>query len=110
MAMQKNWFRIEVFTPQETYWYVGSSPLDEGALLKALNSSAFIQLNDLTYFDEEGRPRRWTEWDPHCQPTIHINPRYVLSILPLVGDPHKKPGDSSKVLHYPRPDSSAPKS
>jgi hypothetical protein len=99
--MAKHWYRVEMMTVGETYSYIGSSPMTEPELTERLSRNAFVELDDLTYFDEEGKPRRWSEWDRHCTPRIHLNPRYVLSVLPLVDDPRKKPGDGSKVLKYP---------
>ena len=99
--MKKHWYRVEMMTAGETYSYIGSSRLPESEVVKLLGQGHFVELDDLTYFDEEVKPRRWTEWDRHCVSRIHLNPRYVLSVLPLVDDPRQKPGDGSKVLKYP---------
>lgn len=102
--MAKYWYRVELMTmltTGESYSYIGSSAFSEPELVEKLGQNAFVQLNDLTYFDEEGVPRRWSEWDHHTVSRIHLNPRYVVSILPLVEDPRAKPGDGSKLLEYP---------
>lgn len=99
--MARHWYRVEMMTAGESYSYIGSSGLSEPVLVEKLGRNAFVELDDLTYFDEEGKPRRWSEWDHHCVSRIHLNPRYILSILPLVDDPRSKPGNGSKVLKYP---------
>jgi hypothetical protein len=99
--MARHWYRVELMTAGDSYSYIGSSPMSESEMVERLSRNAFVELEDLTYFDEEGKPRRWSEWDPHCVSRIHLNPRYVLSILPLVEDPRAKSSDGSKVLEYP---------
>jgi len=101
--MSVHWYRVEIQAGMETYCYFGQTALTEQEMVEALNRDEFVQLNDITYFDDGGEPRRWTDWDPHFQPRILLNPKFVVSILPLVDDP-KKPsdgGEGSKLLQYP---------
>jgi len=104
--MALNWYRAEVIAGTETHCYFGSSSMSEEALVRTIQAGEFILLNDLTYFDEDGEARAWTEWDPQYLPRIHLNPKHIVSVMRLVDDPRKRQGDGSKVLAYPggRPD------
>ena len=99
--MKKHWYRVEVLAGSETHCYFGSSALTEGQVLSALKEGTFVELDDLTFYDEEGEPRPWTGWDPNAYPRIHLNAKYVLTMIPLKEDPRKPGGTTNKVLTYP---------
>ena len=98
--MAKNWYRVEVSAGGETHCYFGTSERTESELVEALQSKSFLLLDDLTYFDEEGTARTWTEWDPHYLPRIYLNPHNVITVMCLVDDPRKVGGDNN-LLTYP---------
>ena len=99
--MSVNWYRVEIMSGQDTYCYFGSSKLSEKELVEALSRQEFIQLGNLTYFDEQGEPKRWSEWDPHYHSRVHLNPKFVVSLIPMVDDPRQAEGTGNKVLKYP---------
>ena len=99
--MAKHWYRVEVAAGGETHCYFGTSPRVESELVKAIEAREFVLLDNLTYFDEDGQARTWTEWDPHYLPRIYLNPRHVVSVMCLVDDPRKRDVDGNKVLKYP---------
>ena len=100
--MNANWYRIEIMTGNETYCYFGKSKLVEKELVESLGKGEFVTLDDLTYFDEEGNARRWTEWDPHYRARIHLNAQHVVSVMPMPEDPKQGQTEGSKLLHYPQ--------
>jgi hypothetical protein len=97
----RHWYRVEVLAGSDTHCYFGSSKLTEAQVLEALKEGTFIELDDLTYYDEDGEPRPWTEWDPNAYPRIHLNAKYVLTMIPLQEDPRKKSDGTNNVLTYP---------
>ena len=99
--MGKNWFRIEVSAGGETHCYFGTSSQVETDFVKAIEANEYVLLEELTYFDEDGKARGWTEWDPHYLPKIYLNPSHVVSVMCLVDDPRKRDRDGNKVLKYP---------
>jgi hypothetical protein len=101
MAMNVNWYRIEMLSGQDTYCYFGSSKLSEKEMTEAIGQQKFIQLSNLTYFDEEGDPKRWSEWEPHYHSRVHLNPKFIISVIPMMDDPHQSESTGNKVLKYP---------
>jgi hypothetical protein len=99
--MAGHWYRIEVVAGGETHCYFGSSAFAERDLVQRIQTGEFVLLDQLTYYDEDGDARPWTEWDPAYLPRIHLNPRFVVSILPLSGDPRNRDREGSVVLNYP---------
>ncbi|MEM7391513.1 MAG: hypothetical protein AAF492_04120 [Verrucomicrobiota bacterium] len=95
------WYRVELMNGDETYCFFGSSTLTEDQFVKKLSSLEYVMLENLVYFNEDQEPRSWAEWDPMLQPRVHLNPKYVVSLLPLNGDPRKQPGTENKILSLP---------
>lgn len=91
---------------QDTYCYFGSSRMSEKEVIEAIGRKEFIQISNLTYFDEEGNPKRWAEWDPQYHSRAHLNPEFIISIIPMVEDPRQGEGTGNKVLKYPASQSS----
>ncbi len=85
----------------ETFCVFGSSNLSESEAAAALGRREMVLLEDLVYYDEEGRARSWSEWDPHCQPRVYINPKYLVTLMPMVGDPRTMSA-GLKILNMPR--------
>ena len=83
------WYRLEIQTGDSTYQCLGSSPLEEKEFAAQMNGAAFIALDDAAYVDQEGKVKRWQEWDSKTQPRLYINPRYVIFFNPLKSDPRK---------------------
>ena len=95
------WYRVEVQIGAESYFFTGSSQFDEPELLRKLSSGDFFVLEDLVYIDEDGTVRPWTEWDPECHPRICLNGKFVLSVMPLVGDPRRRMTSEDNILRMP---------
>lgn len=101
MPIQRHWYRAEMNVGAETFCVFGSSAFTESDLVQRLASGEMVLLEDLVYYDEEGRARSWSEWDPHCQPRVYLNARYLVSLMPMVGDPRTMAG-GLKILNMPR--------
>jgi hypothetical protein len=100
MAGQRCWYRVEMTSGPETFCVFGSSVVPEKDMVEALNGGGLVLLEDLVYYDEEGKARSWSEWDPHCQPRVYLNSKYMVSLMPMVGDPRTMSG-GLKILSMP---------
>ena len=101
--MKTYWYRIEVVVSPETYCYFGCSALKESEILEALSTGRFVTLDELTYYDDAGNDHSWSEWDTNCVARIHLNPKFVVSLIPLVDHPRRRhsEGEASNLLKYP---------
>jgi hypothetical protein len=84
------WYQVTVALPNSEgkYTFVGSSSLAEDKIVKALaKAEEFIKLDDVLYADKKGKYKSWHEWDPTTEPRLYLNPKNVLVVQPLVGDP-----------------------
>ena len=101
--MANHWYRVEVLAGAETHHYFGSSALGEERMMGEITEGKFISLDDLTFYDEDGEAKAWTDWDPNYIPRIHLNPRYVVTVIPLSHDPRHtaREGDEPVMLRYP---------
>ena len=95
------WYRVELQSGNEPYCYFGRSQDAEPDILSKLESGAYIRLEDIVYFDEDQAARSWTDWDANFVPRILINPRYVISIMPMSGDPRMTGSTDHKILNLP---------
>lgn len=84
---KKYWYKVEVMPLDEVLLYIGCTSMGEKDLLAALSANQYLYLEDLVYVGEDDTVRSWTEWDPNCQSRVYLNPRYLVSLLPLAGDP-----------------------
>ena len=100
-ASSLNWYRVEVMNGYETYCFFGSSTLGEETFIQKLSNQEYVLLENLFFFDDNQEPKSWAEWDPMLQPRVYLNPQYVVSVLPLTGDPRIEPGIESKILNLP---------
>lgn len=97
-----NWFRVEMQSGIDPYFFFGSTSMDESAVIEQLQNGKYVTLEDLVYFDENDTIHGWSEWDPCCKARVHLNPRHLVSIMPMHGDPRKKRGgDGSNLLRLP---------
>ena len=101
--MAENWYRVEIIAGPETYCYFGRTAMEELELMEALSAGKFVKLEELTYYDDQGEAHSWSEWDPNCIARIHLNPKFVVSIIPLSDHPRKRKtdGEPSALLKYP---------
>ncbi len=98
--MQRTWYRAEMTAGPETFCVFGSSVQPEKDMVESLQAGVLVLLEDLVFYDEEGVARSWSEWDPHCQPRMYLNPKFLISLMPMVGDPRNM-GKGDKVLNLP---------
>lgn len=101
--MAGHWYRVEVAAGSETHSYFGRSALAEDEFMRRLQDGDYVALEELRYYDEEGHAQPWTEWDPSYLPRVYLNSRFVISVLPLNGDPRHRRREGSIVLNYPGP-------
>lgn len=93
--MSKYWYRVDVMNMDaKPRPFCGSSSLDYDQLMKALATDAYLRLDDLFFRDSQNRFKPWSEWEPRLAPTIFINPKHVVAVMPFDGDPRST--DSSQ--------------
>lgn len=96
------WYRLEILNGDESYCFFGSSLYAEDEFVRRLNSQEYLRLDNIIFYDEEGEAKSWAEWDPNYIPRAYVNPRYVVSLMPLAADPRKSQGGfDSKILNLP---------
>lgn len=95
------WYRVELLQGTEPYCYFGRCEDSESEVLKNVEAGAYLKLEDLVYFDEDHAPRSWTDWDANFLPRILIHPRYIISIMPMGGDPRLTSSNGKKILNLP---------
>ena len=83
------WYRVKILEGQGTYDYQGSSEYNEKEFIEQLNRENFIMLDNLVYMDQTRKVKSFTEWDPSVKPRVYLNPKYILAVVPLTGDPRK---------------------
>lgn len=89
-----NWYWFEVAEGSSTQFYRGTTPLDEVALLNALRGTDFLRIDNLT-FVKCGEIKDWSMHNPELKNHVFLNPKFVISVHPLSGDPHvRKQNDS----------------
>ena len=101
MSETKNWYRVEMVNGEESYCFFGSSELTESAFIEKLNKKEYIKLENLIYFNDDQDPRSWSDWDPMLEPRIYLNPEFVITMLPLTGDPRRRTDSEAKILNLP---------
>lgn len=85
--MTKYWYRVDVFDGEESRVWVGTSELDPTQLITRLRSGEYLILSDLSYRDNQNRIVSWSNWDARLASVVYLNPQYVTSFMPFVGDP-----------------------
>ena len=74
--------------------------------MRALQENKWTLIEDLIYFDENDRAQGWSEWDPNYLARIHLNPQYVVSVMPMLEDPRKETVGANDILTLPMPSNS----
>ncbi len=100
METKRHWYRAEMTAGPETFCVFGSTRMSEKELISALNQGELVLLEDLVFYDEEGLAKSWTEWDPHCQPRVYLNAKFMVTLMPMVRDPRQM-GEGLKILNMP---------
>lgn len=106
MSKQRYWYRVEMLSGSDTYCFFGSCKLPEKELMQALQENKWTLIEDLIYFDENDRAQGWSEWDPNYLARIHLNPQYVVSVMPMLEDPRKETVGANDILTLPMPSNS----
>ena len=86
---------------QDTYCFFGSCTEDEATLAQNLSTGTWTLLEDLVYFDGQDRAQGWADWNPNYLARIHLNPAYVISVMPLHADPREKTLGTIELLPLP---------
>jgi hypothetical protein len=86
-----HWYKLNIQTGSSTFQCTGGSPLDEKEFVKQLAGTEYIALEDLVYMDQTGKVKSWQEWDARVQPRAYVNPKYVIFVNPMAGDPRETP-------------------
>ena len=91
------WYEVTIALPNSEgkYSFVGRSSLSKEEIVKSLaKAEEFIKLDDCVYKDKKGKYRTWHEWDPTMEPRLYVNPKHIIVVHPLVGDPREVVPDS----------------
>ena len=96
----KNWYWVQVSEGPTTQFYRGTSPLSEKALLKALGDEEFLRFDNLTFVNC-GITKAWSEHNPELENHVLINPRFIISVHPLAGDPRLAKKQSGRTGFKP---------
>lgn len=86
------WYMITVHEPRpdsDVVVYHGSSQFNERTLSDHLRSDEPILLSDVCWIDQQHRVVEWEQVYPHGEPRVYLNPRFVIAIAPLKGDPRQ---------------------
>jgi hypothetical protein len=82
------WYWVQVSEGPTTQFYRGTSPLDEKALLQALRGDEFLRFNDLTFVKCDV-VKDWSDHNPELKNHVLVNPRFIISVHPLAGNPRQ---------------------
>lgn len=100
--MAKYWYQAEMMNGGgDPLWYLGSSNLDLPEITGEISAGRFVCLDDLVYFNDQDKAISWSEWDPLYTSQVSLNPRYIVSIMPLADDPRKKSREEGVLLRLP---------
>jgi len=93
------WYKVTIALPNSSegrYEFVGKSSLNEAELARSLaKAEEYIKLDDCLYRDK-GKYLSWHEWDATVEPRLYLNPRNIIVVQPLVGDPREVVPDAKK--------------
>lgn len=99
--MKEYWYRVEVLNGDETYCFFGSSKYKESEFVRRLTEREYLLLEHLVFYNEDQEAKSWSEWEPNSYSRVYLNPQYIVSLMPLVGDPRKREGAENKILNLP---------
>lgn len=91
--LPKHWYGVTVAMPMEQGFqeHYGSSSLAEEAFAGQLEGVRPLVLSDLrAVFNSLKGFEEWTRYYPYAQDRVYLNPKYVIEIRPLDGDPKGK--------------------
>jgi len=96
-SSSQHWYQVTVVNP--TWIYFGTSSLADSAFAKAVSKGdEFIELDNVLF--REGavgsKFTAWHDWDPSLKGSVFINPKNIVEIKPMVGDPRKSSDTGSK--------------
>jgi hypothetical protein len=83
----KYWYRIDIVEGDKNRTLVGTSDMPPELLVRHLRSGEYLLLNDLSYRDNQNRIVSWSAWDPRLASVAYVNPQFVITVMPFVGDP-----------------------
>ena len=87
-----HWYQIFVATydPIHQVSYLGSSNCSESEMAELISSQTPVFLRNLVAVDSLGKRKPITDTVPFSDKSIYINPKYIVSVFPLKGDPRGK--------------------
>ena len=85
----KHWYKIDVLEDSKSRAFVGTSELGADELVRHLESGKFLMLTDLSYRDNQNKIVSWSTWDPRLASVAYLNPKFVTTVMPFVGDPRQ---------------------
>jgi hypothetical protein len=85
----KYWYRIDIVEGDDSRVLVGTSEYDPQQLVEHLETRKFLVLTDLSYRDNQNKIVSWSAWDPRLASVAYINPKFVTTVMPFMGDPRQ---------------------
>lgn len=88
----KYWYQVIIAVQEssQSVSYLGSSSLSENEFIMLLNGQTPIFLSDLVAMASNGKMKAISEEFPFLTNTIYINPKYIVAVYPLKGDPREE--------------------
>lgn len=83
----KYWYRIDIVEGSDSRVFVGTSEYEPLQLVDHLQTGKYLVLTDLSYRDNQNKIVSWSAWEPRLASVAYINPNYVTTVMPFVGDP-----------------------
>ncbi|MCX5694381.1 MAG: hypothetical protein NT014_04545 [Candidatus Omnitrophica bacterium] len=80
------WYQVIMDMPRSDS-YLGSSSLPENEFIMLVNGQAPILLSNLVVMDSMGKMKAVSEVVPFLKNSIYLNPKYIIAVYPLKGDP-----------------------
>jgi hypothetical protein len=108
--MENTWYRIDFVDGGRGRTLIGCTELEPAQLVKQLQSGEFLLLNELSYRDNQNRILSWSSWDPRLASVAYINPKYIASIMPFVGDPRSSGSAAASYVTNTEPPRPSPES
>lgn len=81
------WYQVYMEYGSSGTSYAGYSVLTEREFIKLLQGTEPILLSGLVGMDTMGRFKSLSEDAAFLTDTVYINPKYIVSVMPLKGDP-----------------------
>jgi hypothetical protein len=81
------WYSVSYKDTARSNAAYGSSVLSEKEIIISIQQGNYLFLEDLIFWDYDGKPKSMTEWSKTDHDRKYINPQFISSITPMRDDP-----------------------